>query len=251
MRQNAFARGFTLTELAIVLIIVGLLLGSLFVPLATQTEIRYRSDTDKALVDIREALLGFAIANGRLPCPARANAVPGDADAGLEPTPIVAAGCANLAGVLPWATLGVPEGDPWGNRYTYRISQEFTRQPPQVGFNGGATCPAQTANAGFALCSQGDMTVLNTGGGSTVSSTVPAVVLSHGKNGNGAYNTQGNQMAVGADADELDNQLTGGGTNTANLVFISKTPTPTFDDIVIWISPNILFNRMVSAGKLP
>ena len=251
MRRTHFSHGFTLAEIAIVLIIVGLLLGGVFVPLATQTDIRYRSDTDKALTDIREALSGFAIANGRLPCPARATAIPGDADAGLEPNPIVATGCANVAGVLPWATLGVNETDPWGNRYTYRVTQEFTRQPPQTVFNGGASCPAQTTNAGFALCSQGDMTVFSTGGGSTVSSNIPAIVISHGKNGNGAYNNQGAQSAVGADADEQDNQLTAGGTSTANTNFVSKTLTPTYDDIMIWVSPNILFNRMVSTGKLP
>ena len=40
-------------------------------------------------------------------------------------------------------------------------------------------------------------------------------------------------------------------------VFVSHTPTPSnaangeFDDIVVWISPNILFSRMVAAGQLP
>ena len=42
-----------------------------------------------------------------------------------------------------------------------------------------------------------------------------------------------------------------------NRVFVSHTPaqdTATngeFDDLMIWLSPNILFNRMVAAGKLP
>ena len=39
--------------------------------------------------------------------------------------------------------------------------------------------------------------------------------------------------------------------------FVSHIPSPSgatygaFDDIVIWISPNVLVNRMVTAGKLP
>jgi prepilin-type N-terminal cleavage/methylation domain-containing protein len=242
--------GFTLAELTVVLIIIGLLLGGLFVPLSAQNAIRYRSDTEKALTDIREALIGFAIANGRLPCPARATAVSGDADNGIEPTPILAAGCANAAGVLPWVTLGVNELDAWGNRYTYRVTPEFTRQAPQTTFN-GANCPASAQNSGFALCSQGDMTVLNTVGGTPISSNIPAIVISHGSNGNGAYTSQGTQLAVGGDADELDNQLTAGGTNMANTNLVSKTTTATYDDMLIWISPNILFNRMVSVGKLP
>ena len=255
MRRLHFSRGFTLAEIAIVLIIVGLLLGGLFVPLATQTDIRYRSDTDKALTDIREALIGYAIANGRLPCPALATTATGTVGAGLEATnggAGAALACTNVAGVLPWATLGVNETDAWGNRYSYRVTLEFARGATgQTVFAGGCGPSSPPQFAAFALCSQGDMTVLSTVGGSSVSSFIPAIVISHGKNGNGAYNDQGAQSAVGADADEQDNQLTAGGTSTANTNSVSKTPTPTYDDIMIWVSPNILFNRMVSAGKLP
>ncbi len=243
--------GFTLVEMAIVLVIVGLLLGGLLMPLSMQVEQRRISETQAALDEIKEALVGFAIANGRLPCPAPAATPIGVAGAGLEPTPVVAVGCASAAGVLPWATLGVNETDAWGNRYTYRVTTEFTRIVPQSTFNGGAGCPPLTLNAAFALCSQGNMAMLNTGGGSILSSNVPVVVISHGKNGNGAYNTQGTQLPLGTDVDEQDNQLTTGGTATANTNFVSKTPTATFDDLVVWLSPNILFNRMVSAQRLP
>lgn len=246
--------GFTLVEMAIVLIIVGLLLGGLLMPLSAQVEQRRIGETQKALEEIKESLIGFAIANGRLPCPAPATTATGAPLAGLEPSPIVAGavGCTNAAGVLPWATLGVNETDAWGNRYTYRVTKEFTRTVPQVTFTSCATPPPSNPQyAAFALCSQGNMTILNMGGGSTISSNVPAVVVSHGKNGNGAYTSQGTQLPLGADMDEQDNQLTTSGTATANNNFISKTPTATFDDIVTWVSPNILFNRMVSAQKLP
>ncbi|MDD5240479.1 MAG: prepilin-type N-terminal cleavage/methylation domain-containing protein [Sulfuricella sp.] len=241
--------GFTLVEMAIVLVIIGLLLGGLLMPLSAQIEGRRISETQKALDEINQALIGFAVANGRLPCPAPATTATGAAGAGIEPAPIVAGGCANAAGVLPWATLGVSETDSWGRRYTYRVTGEFTRSVPGPT---APTCAPPTAPlyAAFALCSQGDMTILTTLGGSTVSTSVPAVVISHGKNGNGAYTSQGAQLATGADADELDNQLTAGGTSMANTT-ISKTPTATFDDLTSWVSPNILFNRMVTAQKLP
>lgn len=244
--------GFTLVEMAIVLVIVGLLLGGLLMPLSAQVEQQRIVETQKALEEIKEALIGFAITNGRLPCPAPAATATGAALAGLEPNPIVAVGCANAAGVLPWVTLGVSETDAWGNRYTYRVTREFTRTIPQTTFT-GATCPppANPTLAAFALCSQGDVTLLSTGGGSTLSNTIPVVIISHGKNGNGAYNTQGTQLPLGTDVDEQDNRLTAAGTATANNNFVSKTPTATFDDIVIWLSPNILFNRMVTAGRLP
>ena len=229
--------GFSLVEMAIVLVIVGLLLGGGLTIFTTQQELRHVQETTALLNEARDALIGFAITNGRLPCPAPATTATGAAGAGLEPTPILAGGCANNAGVLPWATLGINETDAWGNRYTYRVTQGFTA----------------TASP-FTLSSLGNMTINNTAplGGNPISlTTIPVVVLSHGKNGNGAYNTQGTQLPLGADVDEQANQLTGGGTTTANTIFRSGTPTGTFDDLVIWISPNILFNRMVAAGVLP
>ncbi|HUW51580.1 MAG TPA: prepilin-type N-terminal cleavage/methylation domain-containing protein [Sulfuricella sp.] len=248
--------GFTLVEMAIVLVILGLLLGGLLMPLSAQIEGRRISETQKALDEINQALIGFAVANGRFPCPALATTPTGSAGAGLEATTGAGAAltCTNVngVGVVPWATLGVAETDSWGRRYTYRVTVEFARGATgQTTFGGGCAPPTNPLYTAFALCSQGTMTVLSTGGGSTVSSNVPVVVISHGKNGNGAYTSLGTQLPAGADPDELDNQLTTLGTAMANNNFISKTPTAAFDDIVTWVSPNILFNRMVAAQKLP
>ena len=63
-------RGFTLTELAVVLAIIGLLLSSTLFTLSAQVENRNRSDTQRRLEEARELLLSFALVNGRLPCPA-------------------------------------------------------------------------------------------------------------------------------------------------------------------------------------
>jgi prepilin-type N-terminal cleavage/methylation domain-containing protein len=241
--------GFSLTELAIVLVIVALLLGGLLVPLSAQYDNANTSAVQKSLSDIQEALIGFAITNGRLPCPALATTI----GVGSEQPPS-ASGCANKAGVLPWATLGVNETDPWGHRYSYRVTKEFTPPSwPGTSVSCATTLPNPApANASFALCSQGDLTVFDTSGGNSISINVPAIVISHGKNGHGAYTTQGTLLGLGSDTDEQDNQLTGvSGTSTANAYFVSKLPTDSFDDVVVWISPNILFNRMVAAGKLP
>lgn len=193
-------------------------------------EQRQIAQTMTLLNEAREALIGFALANGQLPCPAAATTVSGAAGAGLAPAP-GALGCANLAGVLPWATLGVSETDAWGNRFTYRVSQVFTDAAPT-----------------FTLSSVGDM-------GIGADSNVPAVVISHGKNGNGAYSMQGGQLALGADVDEQDNQLTGaGGASTANTTFVSKTATATFDDLASWLpyQPGAPFYQgMASIGTPP
>lgn len=63
-------RGYTLVELAVVLAIVGLQLDSMMYMLSAQTEQRNFEETRRRLETARDLLLGFAVANGRLPCPA-------------------------------------------------------------------------------------------------------------------------------------------------------------------------------------
>lgn len=241
--------GFTLTELAVVLVILSLLIGGLLVPLSAQMDARNASDTRASLAEIREALLGYAAVNGRLPCPAAATTASGAGGAGGEEFNLGTGQCSLLAGVVPWATLGVKETDAWGRRYTYRVTPLFA-QCVAPAYAVGAPC---TSGYSFLLTSTGNMDVRSTAGGSVIANKVPAVVISHGKNGNGAYTLAGTQLPTGADVDEQDNQLISpaGVVTTANLDFVSKTPTATFDDEVMWISPGVLFNRMISVGRLP
>jgi prepilin-type N-terminal cleavage/methylation domain-containing protein len=240
------ASGFTLLELAVVMFILALLLSSLLVPLGTQVDQSNISATQKSLDDVEEALIGFALANGRLPCPADPTIATGLPNAGVETTTCTG-GAVN--GVLPWATLGVNETDAWGRRYTYRVTAIFA---DAISTTFGASCPAGTTatQSSFALCSQGDITI--TDGSSNIATNIPAVVVSHGKDGYGAYTTLGTQLpTTAAGPDELEN-------TNANATFVSRTYTDNpaatggaFDDIVVWITPNILLNRMVAAGKLP
>jgi hypothetical protein len=83
-----------------------------------------------------------------------------------------------------------------------------------------------------------------------ISNALPAVVLSYGKNGSGAITSTGAIVPAPAAADETEN------TNIDD-DFVSHSPTSLdapageFDDIVGWLSSGILFNRLVTAGKLP
>jgi prepilin-type N-terminal cleavage/methylation domain-containing protein len=238
--KPASQNGFTLIEMAIVLMIVALLLGGMLVPLSAQMDQRNISDTQKALSEIKEAIIGYALANGRLPCPATATIPTGNTNAGVES--LTGSGtCSYASGVVPWATLGVNETDAWGRRYTYRVTATYADAADGT----GASCSI-TTGVSFQLCSAGNLNVMSAATvGTTVSGSVPAVIISHGKNGAGAYTPQGTQVAVvGANADEQEN-------SDADTTYVSHTFTPTFDDLVVWISPNILNNRMVAAGKLP
>lgn len=241
--------GFTLVEMAIVLVIIGLLLAGLLMPLSAQVESRRISETQKALDEINQALLGFAVANGRLPCPADPTLDTTNASAGVERTTCTGA---NQLGVIPWKTLGVSETDSWGRRFTYRVTDIFADGIAANTVTPLSSCTATPTQSSFALCSQGNLSVRSSSSDSIPDCTTqnnncyPAAVLSHGKNGYGAYTTQGAQLpTAGAGTDEITNA-------TATTVsFVSRTYTSDFDDLVAWVSPNILFNRMVSAQKLP
>ena len=69
------ANGFTLIEMAVVVAVIALLLGGIIVPLAAQVEERRISEMQRLLDETREALAGFAVTNGRLPCPASSTIV--------------------------------------------------------------------------------------------------------------------------------------------------------------------------------
>ncbi len=221
------ARGFTLVELAISLAVIALLLGMMIVPLNTQVDQQRISDTQRQLNVVTEALIGFAVANGRLPCPATPTSADTAAGAGLEAK--AGSACTLTEGVVPWTTLGINETDAWGRRFTYHITPLF------------ADDPVAGMQSSFTLADNGAITVTN--GSVAIGTNVAAVVVSHGKNGLGAYQPDGTRLALGT-GDELENA---NGDNT----FVSRTNAPDFDDLAAWLSPAVLKARMVAANRLP
>jgi prepilin-type N-terminal cleavage/methylation domain-containing protein len=227
MRRFPGQHGFSLVELAVVVAIFGLLLSIMVIPLGTQIDQQRIAETERQLGAVHEALLGFAIANGRLPCPANGTVATGTAGAGTENKP--GAACAAAEGVLPWATLGVPELDAWGWRLTYRVTPAF------------ADDAGAGAQATLLITDSGNIVV--TDGAVNIAAGVPAVVVSHGKNGLGAFRQDGTQVG-GAAGNELENA-----NNT--VTFVSQIPAPAFDDLLVWVSPHVLKSRLVAANRLP
>ncbi|CAG0987534.1 hypothetical protein MTYP_02098 [Methylophilaceae bacterium] len=210
-------RGFSLVEMAVVLVIVGLLIAGLALPLTAQIDMKHYNETQKELSDLREALIGYALSNTaldgkpHLPCP--------DTDLdGFENREATGL-CTNIESDVPWATLGLGQSDNWSNAYRYRVTSAFAN-----------------STTGFTLSTPRDILILEKAGGNMLASNVPAVLLSKGKNG------------FGAGADEQEN-------SDGDAIFVSHTPTNVagneFDDLVVWVPAAVLFNRMVTAGKLP
>ncbi len=263
-RQN----GFTLIEIAVVLVIVGLLLGSFIGSFSQRIETTQRSNTKDQLEDIKTALIGFASAEGRLPCPASATSSGDEA-------PIGGGVCTQAHGFAPGRTLGI-EGaynrdnlliDAWGNPIRYSVT---TSNASAFTFTDGVkviwsnTLHAEyPLNPDLIIC-DGDSTT-NTdcsGGPDKLIKTAPFVILSLGKDGSNFVTNIAPDSDQGENAGESAVDANAAGedlayTVSANRVFVSKSYSSAdstagqFDDLIIWASPYILYSRMMEAGQLP
>ena len=256
------SRAFTLIEMAVAIFIIALLLGSILVPLQTQVESRNYDQTQRILEQAREALIGYAAANGRFPCPASATSngaehffSPGGSTTnGICHSTVTFTGV--YSGFLPAATLGFTPVDSSGyavdafgltqNRIRYAVSSQIvgTTTFPFTKTSGmrTATMSAIAGNANLLhVCDSGTgVTTSNCNTAVTLASSVPVVIWSLGPN---AATTGGTSTD---ESKNVDNDR----------VFVSKTTKvggtgSEFDDIVTWIGVPALINRLVVAGQLP
>ena len=229
-------RGFTLIELAIVLFIITLLLGGVLTPLGQQIAERQTGETRRALESARIALVGYALrqANqaGPLPCPDLRN-TDGRANDGLEDR-LADGKCAAFTGNLPWHTLGLAEGDAWGNRLGYAVAADWTIAP-------GRTSVASTSVATeLQICPDKAC---------AQPMSAAAVVLSHGRNGFGADNVGGSRNLAPTSADEIEN-------SNADPRFVMHPPRAAdrpggeFDDLLLPLSPDWLRGRLCDPASL-
>ncbi|MBI5912669.1 MAG: type II secretion system protein [Betaproteobacteria bacterium] len=262
-------RGFTLAELAIVLVIISFLLGGTMAMISAQTEQRYWNDTQSRLEAARDAILGYAIANGRLPCPANSTSsgaevhvsgVCGAAGNTYDYYGGVVAGV--TYGLMPAVTLGYQpvdsQGfalDAWGNRIRYTVSRVTTPVTTSANFTNAANMKASGVTVlpnDLVVCASATGILpgnvpptCNTAPSVTGQQTVVAILYSPGKNG---------REPVTLGADEAANEDRAA---TNDAVFVSHTPAPTgatggeFDDQVLWISVGTLYSKLIAAGVLP
>ena len=142
-------RGFTLIEMAVFLVIAGVMLAGaiqMIAPYAEQARLKATKANMERVIDV---LAGYAHRNNRLPCP-------GEPDQGVSSQPFGAerdsgangdqmGSCSTGAaeGIVPFLTLGLTEAevrDGWGNFLTYRISPVFTLDPGEATRNAHARC---------------------------------------------------------------------------------------------------------------
>lgn len=241
------ARGFSLLEMAIVLMVVGLVVVPLLTMFDAMTKQKRFNDTNATLNDIQNALIGYAQIYGNLPCPTT-QTNPANAGYG-NPDPVCPSGA---EGYVPWKVLGVSEVDAWGSvrsataspfvgYYRYRVDRNFS-----VPF---------TLATGFSV---DNLSIVNSAG-AMVTSPVErpvAIIFSSGPNASADGQNATYEATNGVyQADTMGRTCvpTGGGPSVlpcTTIAGVNYAPG-VFDDMTRWITRPKLFAAMVQAGKLP
>jgi hypothetical protein len=249
--------------MAVAVFIIALLLGSILVPLETQIENRQYADTQRILEQARETLLGFAAANGYFPCPADATSngreATGFDHTGTGSCPASVTGSNTYVGFFPAAALGFTpidsQGyalDGWGltqNRIRYAVSNQnigastrtfVSQNTSSSGMREATMQSISTATNLLYVCNSGTgVTTTDCGTAVSLISNAPVVIWSLGANA----------ATVGGSTPHESKNL------DDNRIFVmhdkSNVSGAQFDDVVTWISPSMLFSRLIASGQLP
>jgi len=249
--------GFTLVELSIVILIMGLILGGLAMPLSTQLENGRIRETRQQIVETEAAIQGFAIVNGHLPCPA----TPGSN--GLSA--IAAGGCVSQHGFVPASTLGLvgPRNadnlllDAWASPLRYSVSASDVDGDGNWDFIApgemrDVSIPLLAPDLVVCTVATGSSAAACSGPATTLTGTAPVVVFSMGKDW-GTFGSADQQENVGT-------TVSGGPSGTSyrvasDVVFVNRRMSEQvgseFDDIVYWSAATRLYHRLVIGGQLP
>jgi len=193
-KLKTLVRGFSLPEVAVSLAVTGIVAGAYFDVSRTSKEIKTNNDIVAKLTRIEQAIDVFVANNGRLPCPASRIAPLASTTYGIEtncnsaaPAGTVDSGLIRI-GAIPVRTLDLPDDfmiDPWDNRITYAAAVGLAQN--NVNYDNFSTTLPDVIRINDA-----NNIRKNTDNVPGVrESIISWVVLSHGKNGNGAYTSKG------------------------------------------------------------
>jgi len=283
--------GFTLAEVAIAMVVLAFLLSSAMYMLSAQRDQRDREETRRRLDQARELVLAFAVAHGRLPCPARYTSAASNS-AGLEsfcpnaatsstsscagsetttqPTSPEHGTCSNhYDGYLPAASIGFAPTDSsgfavdaWNNRLRYAVARKNTNcsgtQTPPHTYTTMFTSKTYLQQYGMS-CQPDDLLICKT---SVVTPSLSST--SCGGSPAGANQIMAQSLVVATLFSTGKNGTTTGGSGSdeaANLdadpIFVYHELRPStgsggeFDDQFTWIVTGDLYGRLVSASVLP
>ena len=214
-------KGFTLVELAIVYLAIGILMTAGFTLLHDYLKLNEVKTTKNRMQVIEAAITSFYNANGRLPCVASLTDTETAGTFGTESVPDCSSGATPAGtfkrkgstgsnkvrvGAIPVRTLNLPDQDmtdAWNNRFVYAVSGDL------------ASTIAATVASG-----SGAITVQDSGGNDVAlpSGTAQYVLLSLGQDGVGAYSADG----------KLETPCSAGVVESPNCTMLPSSGTATF-----------------------
>lgn len=237
IKLKKFEKGFTLIEMSIALIVMGLILAPAITAYTLYEKDRKIRETETALVQANTGISAFREAYGRLPCPAPFDAVPGDVDYGYEDCSATAPGIitANNGGAtpdvyigsLPFRTMNLQERqttDGYDNRLTYAVSAALTDVATYSGGGGAIQINDENGNS-----------IID---GSGVSGQAHFIILSHGQYGAGAYSYFGVLNQTCSDAPLHDRENCDHTMPSPDATFVSANLSRDYDDRVVYSALN-------------
>jgi prepilin-type N-terminal cleavage/methylation domain-containing protein len=195
--------GFSLVELAMVVAVIGIVVGASMTVGVSQITKQRISNTHQEMQIIKQHLNDYVARNGRLPCPASMTTAATAAGFGSEAG--AAATCAGSGavagtwvktingkgvrvGAVPIVALGLSKefmADDWGGRYVYIMDRSL-----------GNTTSCNTAGG------TGDMAVLDRNG-NTIAEGINFALISHGMDESGAYDADSGTISNACDTAKL------------------------------------------------
>lgn len=257
--------GFTLVEMSIVVLILGLVTGAIFSFLSHQSRQSALTTNQARQKQIALALSDHAQMHGRLPCPAATNVNTDHANFGTE------GGCAGVVsqGLVPFRVLGMSERDiydSFGNPFTYAVSNSATSTAPATPVHGSCRTAlwiegGRNKNPLKAIfcCKSAPQQLIVTGNGTPVTAlqsgvgglgnvdaldTTPTnttlaymayVLVSHGVDGRGAITPgTGGRIPLGPGIGAGESENANENATFAADRFSEAGGTGSFNDIVLW-----------------
>lgn len=233
-RGDSKHSGFTLVEMAVVLLMASLMTGFMLQVIDTGKAVDCYVQTRHQVRDINKAIEKFTYANSRLPMPARLDFGSNNPAFGVEASTgnmsVTATGDNVLIGMLPHATLGLGNGyaaDCWGNKFVYAVTEKLT---------------TSNAATGYTSSSPGVIT-LNTNAlnaPTTVSAAVSYVVISPGMNGVGATGLTANNSSINSCSLAATDPVERENCDHTNSIFTTAafnngaTAADYFDDVIVY-----------------
>lgn len=239
MKRAGLALGFTLIEMAVVMVVIGLVLSGGLLAVSPILQSSKLSETNGRMDRIEQALILYTMRNGCLPCPAIANinsaagATPGQAFGGAAySTGCSAAACSTdgSQGIVPWVNLELAEADILDG-FGYRIDYAITSAAASPGNLQASTGMQRTLPTTYPV---GNL-VVNNAGAAAVTTQAAYVLISHGPDHSFGYAAGTGTRA--ADPNGSANQTANSdGTPFVQDNEISVSGGTHFDDIVRWRS---------------